>query len=54
MEVSDGWLSGIGSCRQAGGERFEPVYVSFFLVKISLIAVKIKKMLQFTAFTAKR
>ena len=39
-QVCDGWGSGIRSCWHAGGERFEPVYDSFFFVRNPVNAVK--------------
>ena len=51
IEVSDSSRSGIRSWRNAGGERFDPVYGSFFFAENT---VKISNSPQFTAFTAKR
>ena len=57
-DVSDRWRSGIGSCWHAGGERFEPVYDSFFFVRSPVNAVKNNfsplKTAKFTAFNAEK
>ena len=53
QDLSYSWCRWLSSCRDAGGQRFEPLWGRILFVRIQN-AVKINNSPRFTAFTAKR